>query len=66
MKLHRRRFLQAAGVSLALPCFDAWISKRASAGGQEAEVPPGGVSRTVAGRLEIEAIEPLRVLHYIA
>ncbi len=31
MKLHRRQFLRAAGVSLALPCLDAFSSARAAA-----------------------------------
>jgi Protein of unknown function (DUF1552) len=31
MKLHRRQFLRAAGVSLALPCLDAFIPARARA-----------------------------------
>jgi hypothetical protein len=30
MKLHRRQFLRAAGVSLALPCFDAFSPARAA------------------------------------
>jgi hypothetical protein len=30
MKLDRRTFLRAAGVSLALPCLDAWATSRAS------------------------------------
>lgn len=35
MKLERRKFLQAAGVSLALPCFDGLLSARASAANKE-------------------------------
>jgi hypothetical protein len=31
MKLQRRQFLRAAGVALALPCFDAWFAARAAA-----------------------------------
>jgi hypothetical protein len=30
MRLSRRRFLRAAGVSLALPCFDAWAAHAAA------------------------------------
>src|SRR5436190_9371432 len=32
MKLHRRRFLKAAGVSLALPCLDVFSLRHAAAG----------------------------------
>src|SRR5689334_13940519 len=35
MKLHRRRFLRAAGVSLALPWLDAFAPRRALAGAAE-------------------------------
>lgn len=35
MKLQRRQFLRAAGISLALPCFDAYLSTRASAATDE-------------------------------
>jgi hypothetical protein len=35
MKLHRRRFLKAAGVSLALPCFAAFSPSRVSAAAGE-------------------------------
>jgi hypothetical protein len=32
MKLNRRKFLRAAGISLALPCLDAWADTRAAGG----------------------------------
>ena len=42
MNLHRRTFLRAAGISVALPLFDAISPKRACAAGVHAA---GGVPR---------------------
>src|SRR5215468_252598 len=38
MRLHRRRFLRAAGVSLALPWLDGFSPRRALAGAEEPRV----------------------------